>query len=242
MEVREKAILVHKKLCAVYHCPIPFFHHLDPLSELISSLLSHRTKNKDSGRAFKTLRALFPTWEEVRDAPVADVEQAIAAVTWPEQKAPRIQEVLKTLTERCGGQLSLEFLAEMPVLEARHWLESLHGVGPKTSAAVLLFSQLRMPALPVDCHHQRVAERLGLIKKRMAAVKMHDTLAKQLPDDFSAQEVYDNHEILMLHGQKCCYMHSPACHRCAVLDLCPEGQSRLRSPMPQSEGTPLFPS
>ncbi|RZA24969.1 MAG: Fe-S cluster assembly protein HesB [Proteobacteria bacterium] len=226
MDIREKALLIHKRLCATYHCPIPYFHNLDPLSELISSLLSHRTRNKDSGNAFKKLRSRFPTWELVRDASVEDIQSAIEVVTWPEQKAPRIQAILRTLSERCGDPLNLEFLADMPPIEARHWLESLQGVGPKTSAAVLLFSTLRIPALPVDCHHQRVAERLELIKKKLNPVKMHDILAKQLPDDFSAQEVYDNHEILMLHGQRCCFIQNPACSRCSVLDLCPEGQLR----------------
>jgi endonuclease-3 len=235
MDIREKALLIHKRLCATYHCPIPYFHNLDPLSELISSLLSHRTKNKDSGRAFKNLRARFPAWTDVRDAPVESVQEAIEAATWPEQKAPRIQAILRILTERCEGDLSLEFLGDMPVLEARHWLESLPGVGPKTSAAVLLFSNLRIAALPVDCHHQRVAERMGLIKRKLNPVRMHDTLAKQLPDDFTAQEVYDNHEILMLHGQRCCFIQKPACGRCSVLDLCPEGQLRMYGQSAQEE-------
>jgi endonuclease-3 len=220
-------LVIQKRLCAVYGCPIPYFHELDPLSELISSLLSHRTKNRDSGRAFKQLRARFPTWEEVRDAPLHELQEAISPVTWPEQKAPRIQNILHEITILRDGKLSLDFLGDMTPLEARHWLEKLKGVGPKTSAAVLLFSRLRIPALPVDCHHQRVAERLGLIPRKMSASKMHDVLARQLPADFSAQEVYDNHEVLMLHGQRCCFLHNPACTKCVLLDLCPEGQMRV---------------
>ena len=228
-ELRAKALLVHERLCAVYGCPIPYFHDLDPLSELVSSLLSHRTKNRDSGRAFRQLRQRFPTWEEVRDASVGDVEAAIAPVTWPEQKAPRIQAVLRAIGERRGGELSLDFLAELPVREARDWLESLGGVGPKTSAAVLLFSRLRMAALPVDSHHHRVAQRLALIPASAAVGPAHRLLEAQLPADWSAQQVYDNHEALMLHGQRCCYFRSPACGRCPVLDLCPEGQRRMAS-------------
>jgi endonuclease-3 len=226
-ELRERALLVHERLCAEYGCPIPYFHHLDPLSELVSSLLSHRTKNADSGRAFRQLRARFPTWEAVRDAPVAEVEAAVAAVTWPEQKAPRIQQVLRTITERCRGDLSLDFLELMSVREARDWLESIPGVGPKTSAAVLLFSALRMPALPVDSHHHRVAQRLGLIGPNVAVGPSHRVLEEQLPLDWSAQQVYDNHEALMLHGQRCCYFRNPECGRCPVLDLCPYGQERM---------------
>jgi endonuclease III len=223
--LQQKVVIIHDRLCAVYGCPIPYFHNLDPLSELISSLLSHRTRNADSGRAFKQLRQRFSTWEAVRDADVADVEEAIAPCTWPEQKAPRIQQVLRLITER-RGELSLDFLADLSVIEARTWLEGLPGVGPKTSAAVLSFSTLRKSALPVDSHHHRVAARLGLIAERVAVEPAHALLEAQLPVDWSAQQVYDNHEVLMLHGQKCCYYRSPHCHRCAVLDLCPTGQRR----------------
>jgi endonuclease-3 len=218
-----KAWLVHEMLCEVYGCPIPYFHEMDPLSELVSSLLSHRTRNADSGRAFKALRARFPTWSEVRDAPTADVEETIAAVTWPEQKAPRIQHVLREITS-LQGELSLDFLAALSVPEARRWLEALPGVGPKTSAATLLFSRLRMAALPVDSHHHRVAQRLGLIAANLDVGPSHAVLEAQLPEGLTAQQVYDNHEVLMLHGQRCCYYREPACHRCTVFGLCPTGQ------------------
>jgi endonuclease-3 len=222
-DLRVKAWTVHRILCKEYGCPIRFFHEMDPLSELVSSLLSHRTRNADSGRAFKALRARFATWEAVRDAAVGEVEETIAAVTWPEQKAPRIQQVLREIT-RLRGELSLEFLAELSVPEARAWLEALPGIGPKTSAATLLFSRLRMPALPVDSHHHRVAYRLALIPESLAVGPSHAVLEAQLPPGLSAQEVYDNHEALMLHGQRCCYHRAPACHRCVVYDLCPTGQ------------------
>ena len=226
-ELREKALLVHERLCQTYECPIPYFHELDPLSELVSSLLSHRTRNADSGRAFKALRARFKDWAAVRDAPTPEVEAMIAAVTWPEQKAPRLQQILRLITER-RGELSLDFLAELPVPTARAWLQALPGVGPKTSAAVLLFSRLRQPALPVDSHHHRVAQRLGLIGAGVAVGPAHALLEAQLPAKWSAQQVYDNHEVLMLHGQRCCYFRNPACERCPVLDLCPMGQQRVK--------------
>lgn len=219
LEPAAKALAVHEVLCQEYHCPIPYFHDHDPLSELVSSLFSHRTKNADSGRAFKSLRASFPTWEAVRDAPTAKVQEAVSSATWPEQKAPRIQVVLRQITE-LRGELELDFLASMEVREARDWLERLPGVGPKTSAATLLFSRLRMPALPVDSHHHRVARRLGLIGPRVEAGPSHAVLESLLPPDWSAQQVYDHHEALMLHGQRCCYFQKPACGRCAVRGYC----------------------
>jgi endonuclease III len=224
-DLPRKAIAIHDDLCAEYGCPIPYFHALDPLSELISSLLSHRTKNRDSDRAFKQLTAQFPTWEAVRDAPTKEIEKAIAPCTWPEQKAPRIQQVLHLIGEWTNGEWLLDFLEDMSVPEARAWLESLPGVGPKTSAAVLCFSRLRGRALPVDSHHHRVAQRLGLIPQ-IPVGPSHALLEALLPDDWDAQQVYDHHEVMMLHGQRCCYYKNPDCDRCVVLSLCPHGQYR----------------
>ena len=221
---KQKVLAIQSRLCQEYGCPIEYFHNLDPLSELISSSLSHRTKNKDSGQAFKQLRVAFPTWEAVRDADTEAVKAAIAPCTWPEQKAPRIQQILKQITKE-RGELSVDFLEDMPVKEARKWLETLPGVGPKTSAAVLSFSTLRKRALPVDSHHHRVAVRTGLIAEKVSVGPAHKILEAQLPADWSAQQVYDNHEVLMLHGQRCCYYRKPQCDRCVILDLCPFGQA-----------------
>jgi endonuclease-3 len=227
--LRQKAMEIHRRLCNVYGCPIDYFHSFDPLSELISSVLSHRTRNSESGKAFKALRKALPTWEEVMHAPTSQVQDLISPATWPELKAPRIQQILRTLQEH-QGELSLDFLRDRTPDDAKTFLRTLPGVGPKTAAAVLSFSTLRMAALPVDSHHHRVAERLALIPPGTSLEAAHDLLAQQLPAGFSAQEVYDNHEVLMLHGQKCCYFRSPACQRCPLLDLCPAGQARMNPP------------
>lgn len=218
--LREKALLVHERLCREYGCPIPYFQDLDPLSELVSSLLSHRTKNADSGRAFGALRTRYPDWQALIAAPVEEVEAAIHGVRWPELKAPRLQAVLRAVAAR-HGSLSLDFLAGMTVEDARAWLEAIPGIGPKTSAAVLAFSTLRMPALPVDSHHHRVAGRLGLIGAGVAVGPAHAVLRAQLPADWSAQKLYDDHEVLMLHGQRVCFFRRPACDRCVLADICP---------------------
>jgi endonuclease-3 len=226
---RPRVLEVHDRLCAEYGCPIGYFHGLDPLSELISSLLSHRTKNADSSLAFRRLRERFVSWEQVLEAPLEEVQEAVSPCTWPEQKAPRVQQVLAAVQKERGelDENTLDFLGDLPVAQARAWLESLPGVGPKTSAAVLCFSRLRGRALPVDSHHHRVAIRLGLIPAKLAVGPSHAVLEAQLPTEWTAQQVYDNHEVLMLHGQKVCYHHSPACGRCVVLNLCPFGQKRL---------------
>ena len=156
-----------------------------------------------------------------------EIEATISGVTWPELKAPRIRAILAAVAER-HGSLSLDFLKEMEVEAARSWLEAIPGVGPKTSAAVLSFSLLRMPALPVDSHHHRVAQRTGLIGAKVDVGPSHPILRAQLPAEWSAQDLYDNHEILMLHGQAVCHHRNPACGRCVLLDICPTGQARQR--------------
>jgi endonuclease-3 len=200
-------IEVHERLSNVYGRSIKYFHDLDPLSELVSALLSHRTRNSASGQAFRNLRLLFGTWEAVRDAPTALVEEAIQPCTWPEQKAPRIQEVLRRISEE-KGSLSLDFLQEMEVAMARQWLETLPGVGPKTSAAVISFSSLRGKALPVDSHHFRVAHRLGIVEEKIGEGKANRVLESMLPESFNAQEVYDHHQVMMKHGQQVCFYQS----------------------------------
>ena len=220
---KEFVLEVHQRLSEVYGSQIKYFHDLDPLSELVSSLLSHRTKNRDSGLAFSNLRNIFGSWENVRDAATEEVQTAIKPCTWPEQKAPRLQQILGLITERCGT-LSLDFLADMDVFDARKWLEELPGIGPKTSAAVISFSSLRAKALPVDSHHFRVAVRLGIIDAKIGEGKANRVLENMLPPNFTAQEMYDNHQVMMRHGQKICFHFKPACKDCVLLELCPTGQ------------------
>lgn len=230
-ELQQKVLSVHSRLCSEYGCPIPYFSNLEPLSELVSALLSHRTRNANSHRAFKQLTERFPDWSAVRDAPITEVEEAIAPCTWSELKAPRLQQILRLIGERCHDEWSLDFLGEMTVPKARAWLESLPGVGPKTSAAVLSFSRLRRRALAVDSHHHRVAMRLELIAANVAVGPSHALLEALLPENWTAQQVYDHHEVMMLHGQKCCYYRNPACDRCSVVDLCPFGTRMSQRPL-----------
>ncbi len=157
------------------------------------------------------------------------IQAVIAGVTWPELKAPRIRAVLRAVHAR-RGSLDLDFLGGMEAEAARAWLEAIPGVGPKTSAAVLSFSTLRMAALPVDSHHHRVAQRLGLIGPRVDVGPSHPILRAQLPADWRAQELYDNHQVLMRHGQQVCHHRRPACGRCTLVDLCPSAAIAVREP------------
>ncbi len=216
----EFVLQVHRRLCEVYGCPFPYFRVMDPLSELVGSLLSHRTKNRESGIALRALQTAYSPWAMLLEAPTPEVEAHIKDVTFPEVKAPVIQGALRFILQE-RGELSLEFLGEMPSEEAQAWLRQIKGVGPKTAAATLAFSNLKMRALPVDSHHYRVARRLELIPKTVAEGPSHDRLEALLPQDWDAQAVYDHHEIMMLHGQKVCFWRRPACTKCVLADVCP---------------------
>ncbi|RYG34811.1 Fe-S cluster assembly protein HesB [bacterium] len=213
-------LIIHERLCEVYHCPIPYFSDSDPVSDLIGALLSHRTLNRDSAAAMRNLRSRFSTWDQMLEVPAEEIERQIPMVRWPEMKAPRLQSVLGEILSR-RGELSLDFLAQMDPQDALAWLEGIKGVGPKTAAATISFSRLRMRALAVDSHHHRVAQRLALIPPKMGEGPAHRYLVDMLPEEWTPQQVYDDHEIFMLHGQKICHWRKPACDRCVLADICP---------------------
>jgi endonuclease-3 len=134
----------------------------DPLSELVLTILSQNTSDRNSGKAFVQLLSTFKNWGTIAAAPEAEVVEAIRGGGLAQQKAPRIKSALRGVAERTGGDFHLDFLEEMELEEARDWLRSLPGVGPKTAACVLLFA-LGLPAMPVDTHVERVSKRLGLV-------------------------------------------------------------------------------
>ena len=207
------------RLDAAYGIP-EWRPHRDPLSELVLTILSQNTSDGNSGRAFVRLLEAFPTWDAVMEAPLAELIAAIQPGGLAPTKAPRIQGVLREIKER-RGDFDLGFLADLPLEEARDWLGSLHGVGPKTVACVLLFA-LGRPAMPVDTHVFRVAQRLALIPARagkaaMTAEKAHALLESAVPEE----EYYAFHIGLIKHGRRTCSAQRPACGACVLADLCP---------------------
>jgi endonuclease-3 len=155
---------------------------------------------------------------------LSEVAEAIRPAGLSQVKAPRIQAALRRIPAP-AGRISLDFLAEMPLEEARAWLTALDGVGPKTAAIVLLFAFGR-PAFPVDTHIHRVARRLGLIPPHASREKAHLLLEELLP----AETYYTFHLNLIRHGREVCHPRNPACSRCRLLDLCPYGQEQVSPP------------
>jgi len=188
----------------------------DPLSMLVDIILSHRTRDEQTAAAYDNLLKRFGSWEAMRDAPTSEVQETIANVNWPEVKAPRLQALMRRITEE-RGELNLDFLRDIPVEEGAAWLNRLEGVGPKTTAAVLLFSS-RKPILPVDTHVHRVSIRLGLIGKKVTADNAHALLQALLPND--PQTIYNFHKALLRHGQRVCVYDRPRCEKCILTDLC----------------------
>jgi endonuclease-3 len=208
-----KVMLVHQQLMDVFGQP-QWRPHLDPISELVSTILSQNTSDVNRDRAFGRLRATFANWENVREAPVEAIEEAIRPAGLAQQKAPRIRQALEYITQE-RGELSLDFLKDLPVKEAKAWLIQIKGIGPKTAAIILLFS-LGIPAFPVDTHVHRVTRRLGLIGLKVSAEKAHHLLEDLLPED----AYYAFHLNVIRHGREICHARNPKCEICPLRNQC----------------------
>jgi endonuclease III len=187
-----------------------------PLAELVQTILSQNTSDVNTERAFASLWARFGAWQPILEAPTSEVADAIRSGGLAEIKAPRIQGVLAAI-QQDRGELSLDFLATLPLDDARTYLTSLNGVGPKTAACVLLFA-LGMPALPVDTHVHRVSKRLGLIGEKVNAEAAHRLLESAIPPD----QMFDAHMLLIRHGREICKALRPRCRTCPLEDRCPK--------------------
>jgi len=220
----ERAIRIHERLLAFYGEPI-WRNPLPAVDELVSTILSQNTNDINRDRGFNALRAKFPTWEEVRDAHPQDVIDAIRSAGLANQKGPRIQQVLRSITEE-RGSLDLSFLGDLSVDEARAWLTRFHGVGPKTAAIVLCFS-LGKPAFPVDTHIYRVTGRIGLRPERMTVEQAHPHLESLFPPE----TYYPAHLNIIRLGREICTARRPYCEKCPIVDLCDYGSARMNVPL-----------
>ncbi len=197
--------------------------HGDPIAELILTVLSQSTNDRNRDVAYVRLRERFATWEAVRDAPSADVEEAIRPGGISKVKSVRIQAILRALAAHPGGaavrapdQLSLDWLADQPIERARDYLVSLPGVGRKTAACVLLFAY-GLREVPVDTHVSRVGTRLSLLRAGASFEELHDQMLALTPPG----EELEQHVNQLRHGRRTCHARSPACAACALARMCP---------------------
>ena len=191
--------------------------HGDPLSELIMTVLSQNTSDKNSGRAFIQLLRNFKDWNSMVTAPTKKIEEVIKVGGLAKQKAPRIKTILEEVHTYTNGTWDLAELNTKPLEEARNWLLNLPGVGPKTAACVLLFA-LNRPALPVDTHVDRVSKRLGLVPEKTKLEKVHILLENLVPSDL----YYQFHMLMIKHGRRICFAQKPHCHKCPLQKKCPK--------------------
>jgi endonuclease III len=207
---------IRDRLLLVYGVPLAKPHR-HPIAELILTVLSQSTNDRNRDVAYLALRERFPSWDQVRDAPVDLVEEAIRPGGISKVKSARIKSILRAITDTApGGELSLDWLVELSVSEAQAYLTSLPGVGRKTAACVLLFA-LGMRDVPVDTHVSRVGTRLGLFRSGAPFEEMHDEMLELTPPG----EELEFHLNLLRHGRRTCHARRPDCAGCALQKMCP---------------------
>ncbi len=191
--------------------------HGHPIAELILTVLSQSTNDRNRDVAYLALRERFPSWHEVRDAPVDEIEETIRPGGISRVKSARIKSILRAVSDTApGGELSLDWLASLTVPEAQQYLTSLPGVGRKTAACVLLFA-LGMSDVPVDTHVSRVGSRLRLFRPGAGFEELHDTMLAITPPG----EELEFHLNLLRHGRRTCHARRPDCRGCALQRMCP---------------------
>jgi endonuclease III len=193
--------------------------HRAPVDELVLTVLSQNTNDRNRDVAYARMRERFGSWAEVRDAPAAELEEALRPGGLAPTKTVRIQQILRAI-----GDDDLSWLDTAPVEEGRDYLTSLPGVGRKTAACVLLFSYGRHD-VPVDTHVYRVGSRLGLFRQRASFDEAHDELLRLT----GPEEAYEAHVLLIRHGRRTCTARAPRCGECPLLRMCPYGRERMRA-------------
>jgi endonuclease-3 len=208
---------IRDRLRRVYGIPLAKPHG-HPIAELVLTVLSQSTNDRNRDVAYLALRERFPAWEAVRDAPVAEIEEAIRPGGISKIKSVRIRDILQAISDTSpDGDLSLDWLPDRSVAEAQTYLTGLPGVGRKTAACVLLFA-LGMRDVPVDTHVSRVSTRLGLLRPGAPFEEQHDEMLAFTPP---GQEL-ELHLNLLRHGRRTCHARRPVCHECVLESLCPK--------------------
>ena len=212
---RERVARLRERLRDVYGVPCAPPHE-DPLAELVLTVLSQSTNDRNRDVAFLRLRDRLPSWDAVRAAPVDEVEEAIRPGGISKVKSARIQAILDTIVERNDGSLDLSWMRDAPVQESRAFLCALPGVGRKTAACVLLFSY-GLRDVPVDTHVSRVGTRLRLLRPGAPFEELHDEMLALTPPG-AELELHVN---LLRHGRRTCHAQRPDCAACPLARSCP---------------------
>ncbi len=190
--------------------------HGHPIAEMVLTVLSQSTNDRNRDVAYLRLRKRLPTWEQVMQAPTAEIEEAIRPGGISKVKSARIKAILNAIAETPKQNLSLDWLKEASIEESRDYLTALPGVGRKTAACVLLFAYGRRD-VPVDTHVSRVGTRLHLLQPGAPFEQLHDQMLALTPPG----EELELHVNLLRHGRRTCHARKPACGECALRRMCP---------------------
>ncbi len=215
---RARVLRVRERLREVYGVPL-MKPHGHPIAELVLTVLSQSTNDRNRDVAYLRLRERFPSWESVMHAPVGEIEEAIRPGGISKVKSARIKAILHAIADDPRDpdhDLSLDWLKDAPIEEGRDYLTALPGVGRKTAACVLLFAY-GMRDVPVDTHVSRVGMRLELLQPGAPFERLHDQMLALTPPG----EELELHVNLLRHGRRTCAARKPACGECALRRTCP---------------------
>jgi endonuclease III len=225
---------VRERLRSVYGIPV-MAPHGEPVAELVLTVLSQSTNDRNRDVAYLRLRERFGvaeaagrrppesgplaiSWQAVRDAPLEDVEEAIRPGGISKVKSARIQAILRAIAP--DGEPDLGWTRDAPLPESQAYLTALPGVGRKTAACVLLFAW-GLRDVPVDTHVSRVGMRLHLLRPGAPFEELHDQMLALAPPG-AELELHVN---LLRHGRRTCHSQRPACAACALRRMCPSRQA-----------------
>jgi endonuclease-3 len=188
------------------------------INQFIRSFISSRTLDWQSDRAFMRLLSRYSDPEALAEAPVAEIEAALAGVQFADKKARELKAALLHIRARAGS-VDLDFLARLDVETALIWLEQIRGVGRKIAAATLNFSVLRKRAFVVDTHIIRVMRRFGFVKPNAEIEDVYDAVMAAARD-MSADDLAEFHWHLKRLGQNTCKALKANCTACPLAETC----------------------
>lgn len=172
---------------------------------LVAVVLSAQTTDISVNRVTPKLFSLYPTPKDLKDAPVETIENVIRSIGLYRNKAKNIKELARVIDETYDGI----------VPDKREQLESLPGVGRKTTN-VVLSNAFNIPAFAVDTHVARISVRLGLAKKSDSVLEIEKKLMRKFP----RSEWLRLHHQMIFFGRYHCLAKNPKCYQCPLYDTC----------------------
>lgn len=188
-------------------------HYGSPFQLLVAVVLSAQCTDKRVNMVTPALFAAYPDAAAMAQASEEDLLRYIHSVSYPNSKSRHLTELARMLVSDFGGEVPAD-PGEM---------QRLPGVGRKT-ANVMAIEAFRRPAMPVDTHVFRVANRLGLTRDSKTPLETERTLLRHIPEALLPSA----HHWLLLHGRYVCQSRKPHCEDCFLADLCRHRTETLR--------------